>query len=50
MRSRILHGQQGDPSTHRCARCRCAREFLNMPGLCLTEAQACRFSNVEPLV
>ena len=25
-------------------------EFLNIPGLCLTEAQACRFWNVEPLV
>jgi hypothetical protein len=25
-------------------------EFLNMPGLCLTEAEACRLWNVEPLV
>ena len=25
-------------------------EFLNIPGLCLTEAQACRFWNMEPLV
>jgi hypothetical protein len=25
-------------------------EYLNMPGLCLTEAQACRLWNVDPLV
>ena len=25
-------------------------EFLNVPGLCLTEAQACHLWNVEPLV
>ena len=25
-------------------------EFLDMPGLCLTEAEACRLWNVEPLV
>ena len=25
-------------------------EFLNLPGPCLTESQACRFWNVEPLV
>ena len=51
MRSSDPSRSAGTPPPLIAARAEHVRgEYLNMPGLCLSEAQACRLWNVEPLV